>query len=71
MKGNNDRIQKLMDEQAKLSIQCNCGRKELIPIWMDKKLCSWCGNYIYRNKKLEFKERLKKELKYEKEVFQR
>ena len=50
-KGKNDRIQKLMDEQAKLSIQCKCGRKELIPVWMDKKLCSWCGNFIYRNKK--------------------
>lgn len=30
-----------------------------IPVWVDKQLCSWCGHYVYRNKNLEFKEKLK------------
>ena len=49
-----DRLQKLMDAQAEYSFQCKCGRKEIIPVWADKKICTWCGNTIYRNKKAEF-----------------
>ena len=29
----------------------------------EKKLCNWCHNYVYRNKKIEFKEKLMKELR--------
>lgn len=54
---------KLENEYHKVKITCRCGHKEVIPVWEDKHLCSWCGNYVYRNKQLEFKEKLKKELK--------
>lgn len=53
--------QKSSDERDKVKIKCNhCGRKAIIPVWVDKQLCSWCGYYIYRNKKLEFLETMKK-----------
>ncbi len=53
--------QKSSDERDKVKIKCNhCGRKAIIPVWVDKQLCSWCGYYIYRNKKLEFLENMKK-----------
>ena len=53
--------QKSSDERDKVKIKCNhCGRKAIIPVWVDKQLCSWCGYYIYRNKKLAFLEHMKK-----------
>ena len=30
-----------------------------------KKLCDWCGYYVYKDKKLEFQEKLKASLKKE------
>lgn len=50
---------RLTDEYDKVKIRCSCGRRVVIPVWVDKQLCSWCGHYVYRNKKLEFKEKLK------------
>lgn len=58
-----DNFSRLQDMYADVSIQCKCGHKEVMPIWINKKLCSWCGNYIYRYKKDEFKEKLLKQLK--------
>ena len=51
---------KIAAEYEKVKIECKyCGRKAVIPVWVDKQLCSWCGHYVYRNKNLEFKEKLK------------
>jgi len=39
--------------------QCKkCGRKEIIRFDKGKKLCSHCGNYIFKNDKEEFKFKL-------------
>lgn len=29
----------------------------------EKKICQVCGNYVYRNNKIEFRDKLKQELK--------
>lgn len=58
-----DNFNKLANAYAEVSIQCKCGHKSVIPFWVDKVVCSWCGYYVYRNKKLEFKEKLSKKLK--------
>lgn len=39
--------------------QCTCGHKVVIPEWVDKQCCSWCGNYVFKSKKDEFKYRMK------------
>lgn len=57
-------IIKLSDEYNKLKIKCkHCGHKLVIPVWVDKQICSWCGNYVYRNKQMEFREEVKKLIK--------
>lgn len=58
-------IIKLTNEYSKLKIKCRCGHKLVIPIYVDKQICSWCGNYVYRNKQLEFKENINRRLKNE------
>ena len=56
--------QRITEEYNKLKIQCkHCGHKMVLPVWVDKRPCSWCGYYVYRNKKLEFKENMKKLMK--------
>ena len=46
------------EEYNKVKYPCKCGRRVVIPYWADKTLCSWCHRYVYKDKKLEFKERL-------------
>lgn len=39
---------------------CICGNRNIVfyDPNQDKKLCPWCGRYVYRNKKSEFKDKL-------------
>ena len=43
--------------------QCKCGHKVVIPKWVDKQICSWCKNYVFKDKKQEFEYRLRGKLK--------
>ena len=53
---------KYEEEIAKYKIMCKCGRKVFEGLKRDKQLCDWCGNYVYRNKQAEFKDKMKKRL---------
>ena len=56
-------FQRLSNEYNKIKIQCKCGHKVIVPMWVDKQLCSWCGHYVFRNKQMEFIETVKKLMK--------
>ena len=52
---------KISSERAKYKIYCSkCGHGTVFyPMeHKSKKICSWCGYYVYKDKKEEFKERL-------------
>ena len=49
-------------------IKCKCGHSMFMPYGTDKKICSHCGNYVYRTKECEFKEKLLRKLKEKKYV---
>ena len=36
---------------------CKCGHRMLISHDMDKRLCKWCGVYVFKDEKEEFKYR--------------
>lgn len=42
---------------------CRCGHRIIMTSKVDKTICSWCGNWVYKNKKDEFKDKLRKELR--------
>jgi len=44
------------------SIKCKCGRNETIPPHLNKVICSWCGNYVFRTPKEEFKHRMREKM---------
>ena len=55
------RFSKLSEAAQKQKIVWpHCGAKVTVPFFLDKKLCTICGYYVYRNKYLEFKEKLKR-----------
>lgn len=58
-----EQFQRQTEEYNKVKVKCKCGHKLVIPVWVDKQICSWCHHYVYRNKQLEFKEKVMREMK--------
>lgn len=55
--------ERMTDEYDKVKYMCKCGHREIIPKWLDKKLCSWCGRYIFKSKKDEFKYKMQEKMR--------
>lgn len=54
---------KFHSKMTEYKIKCqHCGHGMVIPPHLDKIICDWCGNYIFKNKKAEFKYRLQEKL---------
>lgn len=51
----------LMNALANFKVKCKCGHSIIFTSNREKFICSYCGRYVYKNKKIEFKERLLKE----------
>ena len=56
-------FERMTEEYDKVKYTCKCGRRVVIPEWRDKEVCSWCGMYVFKDKKAEFEYRLKERLK--------
>lgn len=52
----------MTEEYDKVKYMCKCGHRNIIPKWRDKTLCSWCNRYVFKNKRDEFKFRLKEKI---------
>lgn len=53
---------KLQEARSQAKIYCQtCGHSLLIGK-QDKVICDWCGHYVFKDKKAEFKYRLKEQL---------
>ncbi len=51
--------QKQMRELDKSKYRCKCGHRVVIPAWIDRNICDWCGHYVYKDKETEFKYKLR------------
>lgn len=67
MKKNDDNYTKKVNEACKYKVYCKCGHSMVIYPFehIDKKICSWCGHYVYKNDLVKFKDLLNKERKKE------
>lgn len=54
---------KLFNVYANNTVKCKCGHTVVMRPSTKKTLCSWCHNYIFRNKKDEDLYRLKEKIK--------
>ena len=63
----NDDLKKLADERAKCRLLCkNCGHSTNVSHKRDKIVCSYCGHYVFREEKDEFKYRMLERLRKKK-----
>lgn len=44
-------------------VKCKCGHKSIIPHNIDRIICWYCGHWLYREAKIEFKYKLKETMK--------
>ena len=58
-------IEKLARERLRSKIVCKkCGcRSNLMPNRKDRVLCNWCKNYVYRTPEIEFRYKLKEQIR--------
>lgn len=54
---------RMTEEYDKVKIRCKCGHRIIVPMWVKRQLCHWCNHYVYRDKRMEFKETIKTMLK--------
>lgn len=58
----NDTVERLMSAATEHRVQCKCGSSRVFAegkFDTDKLICHNCGRYIFKNKKAEFKYRMK------------
>ncbi len=58
--------QRLWEEKDKNKTTCKCGHVNIIMNKNGYHLCSWCKNYVFKDKQTEFEYRLKENLIKEK-----
>lgn len=65
----NGRESKLDDESSKYKYKCSCGHSVVIYPFehIERKLCDWCGYYVYTDaeeqKKYDFKTKIKEKMR--------
>lgn len=55
---NYNEMTKRFNQQQERTIKCKCGHSIIFVSWKTRKLCRWCGNWVFKNKREEFKYRL-------------
>lgn len=45
--------ERMQEEYNKVKYMCKCGHKNIIPYNEEKVVCTFCGNYVFKNKKDE------------------
>lgn len=54
----NKEIERLIKFECENTYKCKCGHSLVIYPKENKKLCRWCGKYVYKSKQDEFKDKL-------------
>jgi hypothetical protein len=57
------KIRKLMNEYTINTYTCKCGHRVFILNNHKKEICTWCGRYVFREKRDEFKYRTMEQLR--------
>lgn len=54
------KIRKLESAIDQITIKCPCGHS--VEVYHDKRICTYCGKYVFKNKEDEFKYRLNEKI---------
>lgn len=56
-------IRKIENQRNEYKVKCSCGTKTVIPPFLKRLICRNCGHWFYRDKKQEFKDKMREKLK--------
>ena len=57
-------FERMTKEYDKVKYRCKkCGHKVVIPSWVNKQICDWCGVWVFKDEKEEFKYRMQEKLR--------
>ena len=59
-------FERMTDEYDKVKYLCKCGHRVIIPQKCEKRLCNWCGHYVFKTKEDEFKYRIGEKIRCQK-----
>ena len=65
---NKNEMEKMFETYNKETFKCSCGHSVAIPYNMGKRLCTYCGKYVFRDKQEEFKYRLKEVISWKERI---
>lgn len=65
-RGVKDNIDKIQTERTQHRYYCKCGHSVIIRPKLDRTLCHWCNNLVFKNKQDEFRYRMQEQLKRKK-----
>lgn len=60
---NDKEYKRMTEEYDKVKYTCKCGHRVIIPRLVDKQICGWCGQYVFKSKKDEFEYRMQEQMK--------
>lgn len=55
-------FERMTKEYDKVKYACKCGHRNIIPYNKEKTICSFCGSYVFKNKKDEDLYRIKERM---------
>ena len=58
-----EEYKRMSAEYDKVKYRCKCGHRVVIPSWEEKQVCTYCGNYVFKNKKDEDIYRIREKMK--------
>ena len=56
-------IEKYAKTLINYRVVCKCGHSQVIPPQLDRTVCDWCGKFIFKDEKTEFKYRVKEAIR--------
>ena len=57
------KMSKYEDEMSSLKVKCECSHTMVIPKRIDSVICSYCKKRVYRTPEIEFREKMKREIR--------
>ena len=54
----NKEIEKRSEIASEYTIKCSCGKSVTLTNKYGRVICSWCGNWVYRDEKTKFRYKL-------------
>lgn len=58
-----EEFRRMTAELDKVKHRCNCGHRVIVPESKNKEICNWCGHYVFKDKREEFRYRVKEKIR--------